>query len=312
MGMFDWLGTSSSEQSGSTSSTQDIDITNTTNQTQTQDAVKTGSQTTNSQTDASKTGTQTGTQTSTTNMFDADTLALLATLTQSMGGKVGADGAGDLLAAVTGQATATDPAIVAALAARGLNFGENREQIKGDMAAAATQSFDRTTGRETSQNIAQIGSGKEFNSAARLMDSESAQQLAVSLAGLSAQTDMALNEQEGKALLDAVAGSGAAIGNAGNAAKIPLEQLLAVLTTSKGGTQSTTTANATQTAEQLSQTGKEEKSTEEILKAISEILGETHQTGTVKTTGNSSQSGSESSSPLKTIGGIAGAIGAIL
>lgn len=262
MGFLSSLFESSSESSAQSSSQSSA--------TQEQESTQTGTQ--KGTTTGTKTGTQAGTisgqQTGVVSSLGGPEAELLSNLIQRLGLAQEASAGPAGLAAVSAQSAETDPAILGALSERALTFGEQRERIQADLRAAATQRFQETTARSVSGAQQKIGASGEFNTASQLLDLEAERKLGIDLAGLSASTDLQLNQQEEAALLAALSGSGIAGATAGAGSSAQLNELLQALTLSRGSQVVTKGTTEQQSAQKTT----EQSSVEELIETLQTLV----------------------------------------
>lgn len=237
---------------------------------QEQESKQTGTQATTSST--SSTGTTTGQQTQTgidvTSTLGVEEQQILSSLIERLGLNQAGGAGADALAAITGVSAEVDPAVLKSLSDRALSFGDQRDRIQADLRAAATQRFQETGARTVAQQQQAIGAGTKFNSASQLIDIEAQRKLGVDLAGLSAATDLQLNQQEESALLAALSGSGIAGATAGASSNAPLQELLQALTISRGTNVVTERSSEQKTAQQTAQ----ESQTQELIETLRELV----------------------------------------
>lgn len=290
-GFFSGSSSSTQESSGEQSTTQESQSTQT--GTQTGATTQTGTQ--------RSTGTTTQRQQDVVSQLGASEQKILSDLIAKLAGQqpgsLPALGSGKIAAPIVTPeiglfandvpGATTDPAVLGALSERALGFNEQRERIQADLRAAATQRFQDTTGRAVKQEQQKIGASGEFNSAARLLDLDADRKLGVDLAGLSAQTDLELNQQEEAALLAALSGSGIAGATAQAASSAPLNELLQALSVSRGSQ----VISERTGEEQRSELSESEQQTNQLIETLQELISSassnTKSSGTVTTTGTS-------------------------
>lgn len=289
MGFLSGLFSSSSESKQESTSQQTT--TQESQQTQTGKQIGTTTETGKQQVAGTTAGTTIQKQQDIVSQLGSAERDILADLISRLGITQAEGGGADLLAAITQQSAGTDPAVLGALSERALTFGDQRERIQEDLRAAATQRFQDTTERQVSQAQQQIGASGEFNTASRLLDLEAERKLGVDLAGLSAQTDLQLNQQEEAALLAALSGSGIAGATAAAGSSAPLTELLQALQLSRGSqviTERTAEEQQKQTTSQVTTT---EQQTQQLIETLQELVASgtssTKGSGTTTTTGTS-------------------------
>ena len=247
---------------------------------------------------------KTGTQTATISQYTEQDLGILSQLTKALSSGIGGTGGADLLSAVTKQSAEGTPAVLGALLQKALTSTDRSAEIKKAQQEAAIAGFERTGARDVAQAQQQIGAGSEFNTASRLLDQEARAKLGVDLAGLSANTDIALGEQERIDLLAALQGAGVAGESAAGIGEAAIRPLLETLTLARGA--------ETRSTQSLTEASKAQVVTEEEQKQLVDILSQLLTKSTQETdssgTGTAVSTGTQKGS---IIGGVTSLISAL-